>query len=53
MVGKPSPGSSGGEGGETFALLTVQKKGIILGLADLEWMCLRDWRAGGVTLKDP
>ena len=42
MVGNPSSSSGGGDGGETFVLLTVQKKGRSLGLADLEWMCLRD-----------
>jgi len=37
MVGNPSSGSIGDEPGEaTFALLTVQKKGIIRGLTDLE-----------------
>ena len=38
MVGNPSSGSSGGDGvGDmTFGLLTVQKKGTILGLADFE-----------------
>ena len=38
MVGNPSSGSSGGDGvGDmAFGLLTVQKKGTILGLADFE-----------------
>ena len=55
MVGNPSSGSVGGEGvcGMAFVLRTVQKKGMPLGLADFEWIYLRDWRAGGVTLKDP
>ena len=55
MVGNPSSGSVGGDGvgGATFVFRTVQKKGMPLGLSDFEWMYLRDWRAGGVTLKDP
>ena len=38
IVGNPSSGSSGGDrvGGMTFGLLTVQKKGITLGLRDFE-----------------
>lgn len=44
MVGNPSSGSAGGDGvcGMTFGLRTVQKKGIPLGLADFEWIYLRD-----------
>jgi hypothetical protein len=44
IVGNPSSGSSGGDGvgGITFGLLMVQKKGTTLGLADFEWMYLRD-----------
>jgi len=55
IVGNPSSVSSGGDGvwGTTLAFLIVQEKGMTLGLRDLEWMYLRDWRAGGVTLKDP
>lgn len=55
MVGKPSSASRGGEGvgGAAFALLIVHENGKTLGLVDLEWMYLSDWRAGGVTLKDP
>jgi hypothetical protein len=55
MVGNPSSVSSGGDGvwGTTLALLIVQEKGMTLGLRDFEWMYRRDWRAGGVTLKDP
>lgn len=38
IVGNPSSGSSGGDGveGMAFGLLTVQKKGITLGLRDFE-----------------
>ena len=38
IVGNPSSGSSGGDGvgAMTFGLLTVQKKGMTLGLADFE-----------------
>jgi len=44
IVGNPSSGSRGGDGvgGMTFGLLTVQKKGMTLGLADFEWIYLRD-----------
>lgn len=55
IVGNPFSAGSGGDGtgGITFALFMVQEKGETLGLKDLEWMYLRDWRAGGVTLNDP
>jgi len=38
MVGNPASGSSGGDGvgGMAFAFLTVQKKGMALGLMDFE-----------------
>lgn len=56
MIGNPSSGSVGGDGvrGMTLVLRVVQRKGIVaLGFAAFEWMYLSDWRAGGVTLKDP
>lgn len=55
MVGNPSSASSGGEGvwGTTLAFFIVQEKGRTLCLEHFEWMYLRDWRAGGVTLNDP